>query len=345
MDPLTIAAIAAPVVGGLLGQKQASDAQANAERLRQDALAQYAGINIPDEDKMKLALQNYQLQGTLTPEMEQALSQGPTAYENIQVDPRLKADQMQALEQMSGLASGQVKPSDVAGFEMARRGAAAEAQAKQGQILQEMQQRGQAGSGAELLSKLTAAQSAADRQQQAQLQQAQAMQQAREQAISNLANMAGNIRNQDYSQASDLARARDIVAQQNIANSRDVQSRNVAAKNLAAASNLANKQNLSNANVDIANKQQQYNKGLAQQTFNNQMTKASGLAGQYTGQATAAQQAGADQAAATGKMAQGLGTMLGAWGANQQKPAEKKPTKTASAGAGYLGVNTNLFEE
>lgn len=323
--PLIAAAAAANIAGGLIGADQASKDRKAATQARDQALAQLTGINLPDYDKMQLDLQHYQLTGQMTPELEAAIAQGPSAFENVNVDPRLKANQMQALEQMSGLASGDIKPSDMAGFELARRNAAAEAQAKQGQILQEMQQRGQAGSGAELLARMTSAQSGADRLQQAQLQQAQAMQQAREAAISNMANMAGNIRSQDYSQASDLARARDIVAQQNVANARQVQAANIAAKNQAQQSNLTNAQNIANRNVDIANQQQQYNKNLARQKFEDQLNLGKAKAGALSGNA----QASDTRAGQTADMWSGIGSAVGkgvmAYGQQDQQNAAKKP--------------------
>jgi len=301
------AAIGGSIGGAIDAESAASGDRDKADALREQALAQLTGISLPDYDKMQLALQHYQITGEITPELEAAIAQGPSAFENINVDPRLKANQMQALEQMSGLASGDIKPSDMAGFELARRNAAAEAQAKQGQILQEMQQRGQAGSGAELLARMTSAQSGADRLQQAQLQQAQAMQQAREAAISNMANMAGNIRSQDYSQASDLARARDIVAQQNVANARQVQAANVAAKNQAKQSNWTNAQDIANRNVDIANQQQQYNNNLARQKFEDQLNLGKAKAGALSGNA----QASDTRAGQTADMWSGIGSAVG----------------------------------
>src|SRR6185437_16468176 len=59
--------------------------------------------------------------------------------------------------------------------------------------------------------------------------------------------------------------------------------------------NLANEQAISNANVGISNQQEQYNKGLVQQQFNNEMNLANGEANALNGVASGyAQQGQAD---------------------------------------------------
>jgi hypothetical protein len=57
-----------------------------------------------------------------------------------------------------------------------------------------------------------------------------------------------------------------------------MQSRNVASQNAASATNLGEKQRIADANVGTRNAQQQYNKGLLQSNFDNQMKLASSKA-------------------------------------------------------------------
>lgn len=315
MPWLAAVAALAPVVGGAIGQGQAASARTDAENARKEALAQFAGLKPPSIEDQMLALQQYQEQGQMNPLLEQLIQQGDSRLSDVQTDPRLQAQQLSALEQVAGLASGQVKPGDMAAFEMARRNAAGEAQAKQGQILQEMQARGQGGSGAELLARLQAAQSGADRLSAAQMQEAQAQQNARMQALQQQANMATTVRSQNYGEQSDLARARDTINQFNSQNAQGVQSRNVNNQNNAQLQNLTNRQNIANANVDIANKQQANNKGLLQNQFSNQMNIAKGMAGQYGEQADASDKQAAQTAAMWGGIGQGVGGALGAYGA------------------------------
>lgn len=317
--PWAAAAIAAQLLTNHMGQQTAQDQMDAANQARQQALDQFTRIGVPSVDAQTLNSEEYQNTGQLNPLLEQLLQQGPSALENVSIDPRLRNEQMQALEQLSGLAQGNVTPADIAGFQLARRNAAAEAQAKQGQILQEMQARGQGGSGAELIARLQSGQSGADRLQQAQLQQAQAMQQARLQALSNQANLASSLRSQDYGQARDTANAKDIINAFNTQNAQRVAGSNTDTQNRALAANLQNQQAISKANTDIRNQQQRYNKELNQTNFNNQIQLAGGTANQYGAQAGDARQNAANTAGMYGQMGQAIGTGLTAFANSRNK--------------------------
>lgn len=319
-----LAAAAATVGGALIGSQQAQQQRDAANAARNAALEQYANLQLPSIEAQQLNLQDYQNAGTMTPEMEQLMQMGPTAMEGISLDPQTRAMQMQALEQMSGMASGQVQPGDIAGFEIARRDAAAYDQAKQGQILQEMQQRGQGGSGAELLARLKSTQSSADRLNQADLEQAKQMQQARIAALQSQSNMASGIRNQDYGQESDLARARDAINQFNVQNSQNVAGRNTSSANSAQQMNLQNRQNTANMNTETQNKQQIANKGLLQQQYNNQLNLANAKAGQYGNQANSQDTQAGQTAGMWAGIGQGVGTAFSAYGNNKNKKSTEE---------------------
>lgn len=295
------------IAGSLFGADQAAKERAAAERARQQALALYSGISVPEIEQMMINLGQYQNVGSLDPALEQLVGLGPTAMEGISSDPRLRDQQVAALEGISGLASGQPTQADLAGFELARQNSAAEMQARNNQVLQDMQQRGQGGSGAELIAKLTNNQSGTQMLQKAQLEQAQAMQQARMQALQQQAGMAGNLREQDYGEAANLAKARDAIAQFNAQNAQGVNSRNTGTRNDASKYNLTNQQNTANMNTETQNKQQIHNKGLHQGNFNNQMTLANAKSNIMTGQAAAADKNAADTASMWATIGQGAG--------------------------------------
>lgn len=334
------AAIAAPVVGGLIGNEQAKGAREDAERARQQALAQYAGISIPEIQKQLLNLQQYQSVGELTPELQQLIDLGPSAMEQISTDPRLRAEQLNALEAMSNMASGNITPADMAGYELARQNAAGELNAQNNAVLQNMQQRGMAGSGAELLAKLKNNQSGAQMLQEAQLKQAQDMQAARMQALQSQATMAGNLRNQDYTEDSNLAKAKDAIAQFNAANAQNVNSANTSIKNNTNAANLTNKQNIANMNTETMNKQQIHNKGLAQDQFNNQMTLANAKSGRYGQQAGEADKRAAQTAAMWSGIGQGVGTGLSSF-ASGMPSSSTAPTETKATTASNWNFDPN----
>ena len=299
-------------IGSILGSGSASGDYGRSDDLRNQALQQLMGIEVPDIEKMKLALENYTSAGNLTPEAIALITQGDTALANVSTDPRLRNSQLAALDQISGIASTGMSEGDQAAFELARRNAAAEGQAKQGQILQNMAQRGVAGSGAELAASLQNAQSTADRLQQAQLEEAKARQAARMAALQQQANMAGNLRSADYTEASNVANARDEIARFNAANAQQVNQSNVGARNQAQATNLQNQQNIRNQNTALANQQQQYNKGLLQQDYNNQLGLGKIKNGVLNDSADAAADRGDRTVEQSKNLGAGVGTIAGA---------------------------------
>lgn len=271
----------ASVAGGLIGQHQSDVAAGRAQGNIQSAIDAYTQANVPIIESQKISPEMLQYIQDYMPQMEQTQTMGPTAMDQIAVDPRLKGQQMDALAQLSGLSKTGLSTADLAALEQTRRGAAAEAQAKQGQILQEMSQRGQGGSGAELIARLKADQAGADRQSAEGLQIAQQAQQRALQALTQGATLAGSVRGQEYNEQSDLARARDIINQFNTQNAQSVSHSNIGNQNQAQQANIAARQNMANTNVGMRNTAEQYNKQLLQQQYQNQLAKASGIAGQY----------------------------------------------------------------
>lgn len=321
MDPFTIAAIGAPMIGSIIGASQAQGSVNSANDARNSALAQYANLQLPSIEEQQLLLQQYANAGLFNPNLESTINYGPSAFEGIALDPALRQKQMEALTQMNQVALQGVTPADRAIQELVRRNAASEAEAKNQQILQNMQARGMGGSGNELIARLQASQSGADRMAQQGLEQQANSQQARLQAIQQYGNMASQLRNQDYGESSNLANARDAINKMNTANAQNVQQRNVGSQNQAQQYNLGNAQQISNNNVNLANQQQSHNKGLIQQNYNNQIQKASSMAGQYNNQAQAHQQQAANTAGMWSGMGQGVGTLMGGFGAKMQPAA------------------------
>lgn len=311
MDPATIAGIAAPVIGGLIGGNAARHGAEDANKLNQRALEEILRIQIPGITEQELQLLLPEYIGGLTAQTEGAFNLGPSAMEGVAVDPRLESAQMAALEQIAEIGQTGMTPGEAAALRSARRGAASEAQAKSEQIMQEMQRRGVGGSGQELAMRLQTAQSGADRMSQ---ESDRAIQMAQERALQGLTSagqLSSNIRGQQFGEQSDVARARDAINQFNTQNQQQVQGRNVASANRANERNLSEQQRISEARGATQNQQQQHNKNLIQQQFSNRMDRAAALSGQYTNQAKQAQTAGANQGEMFARIGSAVGTGLG----------------------------------
>jgi hypothetical protein len=158
---------------------------------------------------------------------------------------------MAALEQLTGISQTGLMPGEEAALRQARRGAAAESQAKSAQLLDEFARRGMGGSGAELAARLQAGQAGSERLGEESDRLMQMAQQRALEAIGQSSGLAGNIRQQSFGEQSDVARAKDVINQFNTQNRQSVQQRNINASNTAALRNLQEKQRIGEAVVDV----------------------------------------------------------------------------------------------
>lgn len=312
-------AIAAPIVGGVVGNLLGSEDRAASRGLSEQALQEILGISAPDVEQMKLNLTPYQIQGLLDSINETAEQQGPSATAGITTDPRLAQAQMQALQKLQDIGSMGITPAEqVQAREMQRQAQAQEAQ-RQASILQNMKSRGVAGSGAEAAARLMSAQNMSNQVASSSDQlRADAFNRAL-QATAQAGSLGGNIRQQAFSEQDRIASAKDAIANFNAQQRAGAQSRNVAAERSRQASNLAARQQIADQNTNMSNQQQQYNKNLLQRDFENRMRRGEAASGAYRGAAQQRQ----GQADATGNMWAGIGTgagqMFAAYGANKNK--------------------------
>lgn len=317
MEPVTALAIGGGIqtIGGLLGGSKAAKEQKKARKALEAALAQFNAVQLPNIESMKFTPEQLQYLGDYAPELEQAVSLGPSAMEDIALDPRLRSAQLAALDKLSqiGEADG-ITDADRAALEVARRKAAGQESAMQQQILQNMQQRGLSGSGAELIARLKGAQSAADRLSQEDLDIVQNAQQRALAALTQAGSLGGQIRSQEFGEQEAVARAKDIVNQFNTQQEMARQSRNVGAKNQAALRNLTTQQELEGRNVGIRNEGNLRNLNLAQQNFENQYRLAAGKAGMGAQMANQYNQQAATQAGLYGGIGQAVGGAISNYG-------------------------------
>jgi len=344
MDPLTIGLIGGSALAGIGGSIMAGNAQRDAAKSaeRTARAAQQLLLDTPMAtiEEQELVLGQLAQIGELTPEMLQALELGPSEMEGVSTDPRLAATQMQALEQLAGLSEGGLSEADIAALEQTRRSVEGSQEARQEAILQDMQQRGIGGAGAELAMRLAATQGAADRQNQASLDVTRQAQARALQALAQQANLAGQVRSQEFGEQSDIARAQDAIREFNLRNQQRVQDSNVAARNQAQAANLSTAQEIANRNVGLMNQQQQFNKGLIQQQFQNEMQRRGGAANMAQGISQAQMNQGAADAAMYSGIAGGLAQagMAGAGMMHQGMMVDKKlAAANPHAGQSYMG--------
>lgn len=300
------------LVSAYLGYLTSQQQMQAAQGARQQALQQYLAINIPDPAQQQLILQQYQMTGKLDPAIETAINQGPSAQSQIALDPTTRAAQMSALSQLSDISSKQgMDAQERAQIQQGINSVNANEQGQRGAILQNAAARGVGGSGASLAAELEAEQGGANTASQNALgAQAQASQRALS-ALGQQGQLAGQVHSQDYQQALNAANASDAISQFNARNQNAAMAANTQAQNQAQAYNVQEDQNIANQNTGLDNYQQQYNKNLLQQQYQNQLQKASGAANALGGVANQYNLQGQNNANMWGGISSGLATGAG----------------------------------
>lgn len=219
------------VGGGLMGEGMSADDRERARQALEKALAAFEGLETPDLPTMR------------------AEELGPSAFDDIQVDPAIRDAQMRYFTGLDSLIDeGGLMLSDKAALEDTFGTAAQHDQAMLGSIEEQMAARGQLGTPAQLALSLQRQQQGSQRAYQRGRDTAAMAQKRVLDAMLGGGEMATRMRGQDYGERSDKARAKDLR---------------------------------SRYNADARYRANLYNAGLPQQNFNNQVTKARGAQGGY----------------------------------------------------------------
>lgn len=226
----------------------------------------------------------YQQVVSMNPELETAVTLGPSQMEGVSTDPMYKQAQMNALSKLQeiGAAGGRDAQfeSDAARLQ---NDINTNLKGQQGAIQQNMATRGMSGGMSEMVARQLAAQEAANRQSQVGLDlNAQAQQRALS-SLMNAGTLGGQMQGQEFNQKSSVAQAADAINKFNAQNQQNVIGSNVAAKNQAQLYNVGQAQGAADKNVAAKNQAQQYNLGLSQQQYENELNKRGLISGATTG--------------------------------------------------------------
>jgi hypothetical protein len=316
---LIAAGAASGIAGGLISGNQAKK---GAKQLAQEMAKNrelWDQLKLPSIEEQQIILQNPDLMGEYTPEQIQAMELNVSAMEGIRPDEQAVSEQRKALESISEVAEGGLTEADKAAARQVNREVSQQAQARQKAILNAMASRGTLGSGMELAAQLQGEQQSIDQASRAGDALTQQAQARALQAIGQQGSLAGQMRQQQYGEQSDLARARDAINQFNLQNRQRVSEANIGNRNQAQMTNLQARQALENQRAQLANQQQMYNKGLIQQDYQNRVGKLQGVTGANTQAAQANANIDMLRAQQTAGMFGSLTNMFGGLAANQQQ--------------------------
>jgi hypothetical protein len=317
MDPLT-ASLAVGAVSGIGSYIANQSANDRAKALQDKSFQQWIALNVPDPAEQKVVLDKFVSQGTLDPKLQSAIAQNPSEFENIVTNATHKTAQNRALSELENVGyEGGLRLQDKAALQEAQMQGQQQDRAARDNIGAEMARRGTSDSGFNVAARLQGQQASGDRNAVNSMKVAAGAQDRALQAIMGAGTLGTQYRTQEFGEQAQKAGAADRIAQFNTANLRDVNAANIGAQNQAQATNLSNAQQLANQNTSLANQQQMYNKGLAQQQFENQAKKTAGMTGQYGQQAGLAQQQGQQTANLIGSIGGAASGAIGQYGYNQ----------------------------
>lgn len=188
------------IIGTIIGELLAAGDYAKAEQLALEAGRNFDNIALPGE----------------------AEKMGPTAYERISVDPRIRSARMSAMDRLlqSGLDGGMDVESRAA-IEEAKGQAGQYEQAQRGAIMADAARRGLTGSNMSIGAQLDASQAGANRVGMEGMRAAADARRRAQESLLSSGQLAGGIERDEYGQQRDLAANRDAIAEFNARTAND----------------------------------------------------------------------------------------------------------------------------
>lgn len=316
---LAAAAIAGPIIGGVIGNMASAADRRAAQDAAQRAFEIIDQIGAPPDLSREIIYDQFQQVGVLTPELEEAINVGVSKVAEIQEKPEFREAQLTALETLKERGRGGLSAEDRAALNQIRSQVAQDQEAKRQQILQAFAQRGQLGSGQELAAQLSAQQQGAQiASQQGDQLAAMASQRALE-AMMQAGQLGTQVRGQEFDVEQAKASAADAFKQFDIQNAIARQQRNIGAKNVAQESNLATQQRIAEQNVAQKNAELLRQAEARRQKWLDELSFAQAKAGTQAGIGASKERAADRSAQMWQSIGSGVGSGAGALASHYSK--------------------------
>jgi len=269
---------------GLKNMKAANEANKAAMDAYLRSSETLAALTPPDLMQFIQPYQEMLYLGKMTPEQVMAQVQKDTEMAGIKIPQQLLDAQYKALGQVQQVAAeGGLTAVDRGQLEQIKSDLATQERGQRQAIQQNMQERGVAGGGSEMVAKMMAQQGAAQRGSQMGFDVASQAQKRALDAMQQSGNMAGQMRTQDFNEQSAKAQAQDAINRFNTSMRQQSETSNVEARNRATADDLARRYALQEFNIGQRQRENAARLGAAQQEWNNRWNQATGVAGRDAG--------------------------------------------------------------
>ena len=294
------------LVSGILAEGAARGDRKSAKEAQDKAIQVLLDAGYPPDIAKPLLLKEYKAQGIYTPELEQQVDKSVSEMGAIKENKEVQDLQMNALRGVAQRAQGGLTPEDRVAMMELQDQMAQQAQQQNAAIQQNMQQRGISGGGAELAAQLSGNQGALQQGAQGARQLMADQSRRALEALAQQGQMSGNIRTQDFANASAKAQAADSMNRFNVQNQMAINAANTAAKNRAKELDYVTQQDISNKNTGLSNAEIVRQNDAKMDMYNAELVRRGGQSRAYSNQAKNF----TDSANATAGQIQGIGNSL-----------------------------------
>lgn len=329
-----IALGAASLASSLYGAGKMSKSDKAAANALNEAVSIIQNLGIPSIEELTMPeLEQFVVQGILTPAQAEAASVAKSAYEDIELSPEGVQAQIAALNQLQNIAAqGGMTDTMRARLNEAQDQMRTKLAGERGSI---MDQYAKMGTPTSLMGFASQMAAAGEDARSANLSATEAAADAEARALEALqaqGTLGGQIREQQASEEQAKAAARDAIAQFNAGNKQATELANVQARNVAQAENLSTAQDIANQNVGLANERTRYNVNLPQVQFDMGVQKAGALTGALGNVAQNQTSQAAQQGQFWGNLGAGAAQMASQL-ASSEKDEKKNPFAISTTGA------------
>ena len=310
MDPITglaIASVAAPIVGGIVGNIMGAGDRAAAMRAIKNGVKELKAAGYPPNLSMPLLLQKFQEIGISTPELEQDIQIAASEVAKLEEDPVLRNTQLEALNVFKQMGTTGFGPEERAAYNQMRQQREQDLQSRLASQDLEARRRGMAQAGDTRAQQLLSIQAGADRASMEGDRLSAMLSERIREGATGMANVASGIRGQDYQAELARRQAADLREQFRAENAMARQMRNVGALNERQQREEQQAMQVATANTQMENAERQRQLDAQRQYWRDKLDRGAALANAYSGQATALQ----NQAAGTAQMWSGIGSGIG----------------------------------
>lgn len=294
------------------------------------ALQAIGNVQTPTVADLTYEIQKLVQTGQITPEQAKTFLANPSAFLNQNINQKGKEAQETSIDQLLGAASeGGINPAEEAKISDIIRSLGTAEKGANDAVIQRQAERGALTGGETLAAQLKNNQDAAVNANANGMNTAAEGYNAMLNELTSAGQMGGQLQGQQNAQANTVAAATDAINKFNAAQQQQQENFNVANKNEAQAANTNTGQAIEAANVGNANTHAKDMSQLPQQVYEDQMQKATGVAGANANKASLDTTQGGQEAGL-------IGGIIGSGAEAATGFATKKPPVATAAHGGEI---------